>query len=38
MFFHSVRQKKEFDLTYMEVMEVLMDIGFSEPKHIGGGE
>ena len=32
-FFNRVRQ--EFDSTYMEVMEVLIHIGFSEPKHIG---
>ena len=32
-FFNRVQQ--EFDSTYMEVMEVLIHIGFSEPKHIG---
>ena len=34
--FPRVRQRKEFDLTYMEVMEMLIDIGFSEPKHVDG--
>ena len=29
-------RKKEFEthLTYMEEMEVLIDIGFSQPKHV----
>ena len=35
--FTRIQQKKEFEshLTYIEVMEVFVHIGFSEPKHIG---
>ena len=36
-FIRVLLQKREFEphLTYMEEMEVLIDIGFSQPKHVG---